>query len=393
MNLSKSNMKKILFIVTFAILLLVGLQNLPAVMGFVSWVFRLVMPFVMGLCIAFILNVPMRVIERVLFGEPDRPGRFRRKLRRPVSLVLTLLLVAGVVFIVLFLIIPELIRTFASMAQRVPPFLQQVQQWGEKFFGDHPEILEWMTKLELDWKVIANKAMELVQSGAGSVLNSTIGVATSIIGGVVNFFLGLVFAVYVLMQKERLGAQCRKVLFAYLPRHRAERVVSVCAVSHQTFSSFLSGQCLEAAILGMMFFITLSLFRFPYALIISVLTAFTALIPIFGAIIGCVVGALLILLVDPMQALWFIILFQILQQIEGNLIYPHVVGNSVGLPSIWVLVAVTIGGSMMGIAGMLIFIPLCSVLYALFREAVNRRLEKRALQPAVRENVHPEGDV
>ena len=393
MNLSKSNMKKILFIVTFAILLLVGLQNLPAVMGFVSWVFRLVMPFVMGLCIAFILNVPMRVIERVLFGEPDRPGRFRRKLRRPVSLVLTLLLVAGVVFIVLFLIIPELIRTFASMAQRVPPFLQQVQQWGEKFFGDHPEILEWMTKLELDWKVIANKAMELVQSGAGSVLNSTIGVATSIIGGVVNFFLGLVFAVYVLMQKERLGAQCRTVLFAYLPRHRAERVVSVCAVSHQTFSSFLSGQCLEAAILGMMFFITLSLFRFPYALIISVLTAFTALIPIFGAIIGCVVGALLILLVDPMQALWFIILFQILQQIEGNLIYPHVVGNSVGLPSIWVLVAVTIGGSMMGIAGMLIFIPLCSVLYALFREAVNRRLEKRALQPAVRENVHPEGDV
>lgn len=392
MNLNRSNMKKILFIVAFAILLLVGLQNLPAVTGFIGWLLRLAMPFLMGLCIAFILNVPMRVIERGLFGETDRPGRFRRKLRRPVSLVLTLLLVAGLVFIVLFLIIPELIRTFASMAMRVPPFLQQVQQWGEKFFGDHPEILEWVAELQVDWGVIANKAMELVQSGAGSVLNSTIGVATTIIGGVVNFFLGLVFAVYVLMQKERLGAQCRKVLFAYLPAHRAERVMSVCSISHQTFSSFLSGQCLEAAILGLMFFITLSLFRFPYALIISVLTAFTALIPIFGAIIGCIVGALLILLVDPMQALWFIILFQILQQIEGNLIYPHVVGNSVGLPSIWVLVAVTIGGSMMGIVGMLIFIPLSSVLYALFREAVNRRLEKKALQPAVRQSGQPDAD-
>ena len=180
------------------------------------------------------------------------------------------------------------------------------------------------------------------------------------------------------MQKERLGRQVRKVLQAFMPAKRVARVIYICSLSYRTFSNFITGQCIEAVILGTMFFIVMSIFQFPYALLVGVLIAFTALIPIFGAFIGCIVGALLILMVNPMQALMFVIMFLILQQIEGNLIYPHVVGNSVGLPSIWVLVAVTLGGNLMGVAGMLIFIPLMSVAYALFREWVYRRLAKKA---------------
>lgn len=211
------------------------------------------------------------------------------------------------------------------------------------------------------------------------VLNSTLDLASSIIGGVVGSVVAVVFAAYILLQKERLGRQFRQLLYAYLPEHHADRITEVGTLSYRTFSRFLSGQCLEAVILGCMFFLTMSILRFPYALTISVLITVTALIPIFGAFIGCIVGAFLILTVDPMQALWFVVLFLILQQVEGNLIYPHVVGSSVGLPSIWVLAAVTIGGSVMGIAGMLIFIPLCSVFYTLLRHSILNRLRARKI--------------
>ncbi len=378
MDLNNNNMKRLLAIVAFAILLLVGLQNLPAVMGFFGFLLKLFFPFLLGLCIAFILNVPLRFVERVLFRNPGADG-FRKKLRRPLCLVITILLVGGVVFIVMFLILPEVGRTLQTMAERIPPFLTGVQAWITDLIAQHPEWADWLTTLDIDWNKLSTGAVELLKNGTGVLLNSTLSVATSVFSALFNFFLGFVFAVYVLMQKEKLGRQSRKVLYAYLPEAKADRVVSVCSLANKTFSSFLSGQCLEACILGALFFIALTVFRFPYALLISVLTAFTALIPVFGAIIGCIIGAFFILMVNPMQALWFVILFQVIQQIEGNLIYPHVVGNSVNLPSIWVLVAVTIGGSTMGVAGMLLFIPLCSVLYALFRETVGKRLQKRRI--------------
>ena len=209
------------------------------------------------------------------------------------------------------------------------------------------------------------------------MLNSTITAAVSIVSGVTTFGIALVFAIYILLQKETLSAQMKKLMRAFLPDQVTENILSVADLAYNTFSHFLTGQCLEAVILGTMFFITLSVLRLPYALLVGVLIAFTALIPIFGAFIGCVIGAFLMLMVKPLDALLFVAVFFILQQIEGNLIYPHVVGNSVGLPSIWVLVAVTIGGSAMGIAGMLIFIPLCSVLYSLLRGMVYARLEKK----------------
>ena len=381
MDLNKNNMKKLLAIVAFAILLLVGLQNLPSVMAFFGFLLKLIFPFLLGLGIAFVLNVPLRFVERVLFRGKEAAG-FRKKLRRPLCLAITILLVGGVVFIVMFLILPEVGRTLQTMAERIPPFLTGVQAWITDLIARHPEWADWLTTLDIDWNKLSTGAVELLKNGTGVLLNSTLSVATSVFSALFNFFLGFVFAVYVLMQKEKLGRQSRKVLYAYLPEAKADRVISVCSLANKTFSSFLSGQCLEACILGALFFIALTIFRFPYALLISVLTAFTALIPVFGAIIGCVIGAFFILIVNPMQALWFVILFQVIQQIEGNLIYPHVVGNSVNLPSIWVLVAVTIGGSVMGVAGMLLFIPLCSVLYALFRETVGKQKTEDA-GPAV----------
>ena len=222
-------------------------------------------------------------------------------------------------------------------------------------------------------------AINFLKNGAGNVLNSTFTVAKTVINSLMNFFVAFVFACYILLQKEKLSVQIKKVLYAFLPLKAVDKTLEVASLSYKTFSSFVTGQCLEAVILGTMFFIVMSILRFPYALLVGVVIAFTALIPIFGAFIGCVIGTFLMLVSNPMQAVAFVILFLVLQQIEGNLIYPHVVGGSVGLPSIWVLVAVTVGGSLMGVVGMLIFIPLSSVVYALFREVVYKRLKERGI--------------
>lgn len=393
MDLNKHNLYKLLGLVAFGVLLNFSLQHYEVLKSGLGWIIGLLAPFLLGAATAFILNTPMRFLERTLFGErkktlPARkkgPGRaelfyesFRRKMARPLSLALTLALVAGVIFVVIFLIVPEMANTFQLMAAALPGFYSDVQEWISVLSSQYPEAAEFLKGLQLDWQALLQSAVNFVRSSG--IFSSVFGAATSVVSGLVDFFIGLVFAVYLLMQKEKLGLQCRKVLYAFLPKARVDRLVGIARLSSDTFSRFLSGQCLEAMILGTMFFIAMTILRFPYALLIGVLVAFTALIPIFGAFIGCIVGAFLILMVDPVKALWFVVLFLVLQQLEGNLIYPKVVGNSVGLPSIWVLAAVSIGGSMMGVVGMLVFIPLCSVLYTLLREATNRRLRQRSLK-------------
>ena len=218
-------------------------------------------------------------------------------------------------------------------------------------------------------------------------MNTTMTAVGSIVSGVTTFFIAFSFACYILFQKEKLHVQVRKVFFAFIPKRKAEVILEVCSLTYRIFANFLTGQCLEAVILGSMFVITLSILKMPYALLIGIIIAFTALIPIFGAFIGCALGCLLIFMVSPKQAILFILVFLILQQIEGNLIYPHVVGSSVGLPSIWVLAAVTIGGNLLGIVGMLIFIPLVSVLYTLFREYVYLRLKKQHIKRVTKTEV------
>ena len=381
MNLNRETMRKLMLLIAFTILLLVGVQRLDAVFGALRFLWGIGFPFALGGAIAFILNVPMTALEQWLFSrEKTAKSKLKNKLARPFSLVLAIVLVVGVISLVMFVVVPELGTTVASLGASMEAFLPRAQEWLENIFSSNEQIVAWIEGLEMNWEKIVETAWNFFRSGAGSVLSSTMTVARTIISAVTNFFIGFVFACYVLLQKEKLGEQSRKLMQAIFPRKQVDYILHVCSLSHRTFSSFITGQCMEAVILGAMFFVAMSVLRFPYALLVGVLVAFTALIPIFGAFIGCVVGAFLILMVNPAQALGFIVLFQVLQQIEGNLIYPRVVGNSVGLPAIWVLVAVTVGGNLMGIVGMLIFIPMASVLYTLLREWMYGRLDRKKQQ-------------
>lgn len=383
MDLNKENIKKIRGIIIFTALLIVCLWKYDVVFEFFRFIFGVTFPFILGGAFAFVLNVPMNFFQRHLFPEERiEKTRWLKKAARPFSLILVLILVIGVVSVVMFILIPQLGATFGSLGSSIQNFVPKVQKWAENVFEGNEQIRSWIGNLNFDWNRIMEVGVDFFRHGAGNMLDSTITVARSIISGLTTFFIAFVFACYILLQKEKLNIQVKKVMFAFIPRGKAEAALEVFSLTYNTFSSFLTGQCVEAVILGSMFVVSMSVLKIPYALLIGIVIAFTALIPIFGAFIGCAIGAFLIFMVNPVKALIFVILFLILQQIEGNLIYPHVVGNSVGLPSIWVLVAVSIGGSLMGIVGMLIFIPIVSVLYALFREIVYLKLKQQQIDPS-----------
>lgn len=382
MELNRENMKKIRELILFTAIVIVCLWKFNMVLQVLLKGLNIFIPFLLGGAIAFVLNVPMNFVERHLFSVDKRKGkRYMQKAARPCSMILVLIFVFGVVAAVMFVLVPQLGNTFSNLGKNVQIFLPHVQAWAKQVFHNNKEIMNIVNNIEFDWDKIMNTGIGFFKNGAGSVLDSTITAAKSIVSGVTTFLIAFVFAIYILLQKEKLEIQAKKVLFAFVRKGRAEAIIEVCSLTYKTFSSFLTGQCLEAVILGSMFVVAMTIFRLPYALLIGIVIAFTALIPIFGAFVGCGIGVLLIFMVNPAKAAIFIVLFLVLQQIEGNLIYPHVVGNSVGLPSIWVLAAVSVGGSLMGITGMLIFIPIVSVLYALFREVVYLKLKKNKIDP------------
>lgn len=381
MNLNRDTIKKLLGLIAFAILLYVGLQNTKMVSAALRYVAGLIAPFLIGGCIAFILNVPMRFFETKVFAAiKPVPIKGVGKLRRILSLLLTLTVVLGVIVFVVFMVAPELYQSFAAIGREMTQFTNRVPQMLEEARERLPMFAEEIDKisddlLNIDWKEIGQMATDFLQNS--NFLSSTVSIATSVVSGVANTIIGIVFAIYILLQKENLGRQFRRLFYAQFPEAGVDRFLEVCNLTSVSFNSFLSGQCLEAVILGLMFFISMSVLKMEYALVVAVLIGVTSLIPIFGAFIGCIVGAFLILIANPIQALWFIILFLVLQQIEGNVIYPRVVGGSVGLPSIWVLVAVTLGGSLAGVLGILFAIPIVSVIYTLLREHVRSRLRTR----------------
>ena len=373
MEWNRQTVKSLLLVVCGGVAFYCGLQHLGVVAGAVVWLLGILSPFVLGGAIAFVLNVPMRAIERHLFPNLRRLTR----LRRPLALVLTLVALTGVLTLAFCVIGPGIKDAVVSIAAQVPDAFDRLYQRLLGLEQYLPQIKDLVGDLAIDWKSLSQKALSLAQSWGGSLISSGGGLMVGVVSGVSTFVIGLIFSFYILLQKEKLARQGRQVLYGLLPLKQADRALEVLRLAERTFSNFLSGQCVEACILGTLFVIAMTIFRMPYALLVGVLIALTALIPIVGAFIGCAVGALLIAITDPWKALAFIILFLVLQQIEGNLIYPHVVGSSVGLPSIWVLAAVTLGGKLMGVGGMLFFIPLCSVLYALFRDFVKGRLAEK----------------
>lgn len=380
MDLGDLSIKKIRELIVFTALLVVALWKFDVVLDVLKTIGQIIFPFILGGAIVFVINVPMSFLEKKIFENIKKENKAARKLARPVSLLLTIVLVVGVIALVMIGVIPQLTKTMGSLMINITDFIPQIKIWIRDFFHDNREIMKLVDQVQFKPDQAIRWGISLLGNGAGNMMNTTVSAVGSVVSGLATFFIAFSFACYVLFQKEKLHVQVRKVLFAFLPKQKAEAFLKVCSLTYRTFANFLTGQCLEAVILGCMFVVTLSILRMPYALLIGVLIAFTALIPIFGAFIGCAVGSFLIFMVSPKQAIIFIIVFLVLQQIEGNLIYPHVVGESVGLPSIWVLAAVTIGGNLMGIVGMLVFIPLLSVVYTIFRKVVYQRLKKRHIK-------------
>lgn len=380
MQLDKENIKKIRWLIAFAILLYLGVQNLHIVISTVRVLLGFLFPFIIGFGIAFILNIPMKFIEHHLFGKAlKQEKKTAQKLARPVSLVLSICFVICIIVIVMLVVVPELGATFVNIAKKIEENIPVFQKWIDNVFGNNPEVVKWAQSLDIEPGKIIDSVLGVLKNGVNNIVSSTVSITMGLLTTAMNVSIGFVFACYVLLQKEKLLQQIKKAMYAMFPEKPVRYLTHVWNLANRIFSSFITGQCIEAVILGSMFFVSMTILHFPYAMLVGVLISFTALIPLFGGIIGCWVAFFLILMISPVKAVLFLGLFLILQQIEGNLIYPHVVGGSVGLPSIWVLVAVTLGGSLMGIAGMLIFIPTVSVIYTLFREWVYARLEKKQL--------------
>lgn len=375
MNLDKENTKKIIFIMIIGIITYVGLQNLGIIWGAVKSLLNILSPFIIGACIAFVLNVIINLIESK-WNKKRKKNKILERIKRPLSIFLSILLLFAVIFFVIFLVIPELINTVDSIKMYMPGIATNVQNWLYEITSNNPDINGMINNINLDWKNIDEKTMELLQTGVGAILSSSINILTSVFSGIFNFVIGLIFAIYILLQKEKLGEQFKKIMEAYMKPEINRKTLRIFSVTNSAFNKFITGQVTEACILGLLCFIGMIIFGMPYALTISVLIGFTALIPIFGAFIGAGIGALLIAVQNPMLALGFIIFIIVLQQIEGNVIYPKVVGSSVGLPGIWVLVAVTVGGAIWGVTGILISVPIASILYALLRENVNNRIKE-----------------
>lgn len=377
MNIGRKTLRNIFLGVLGCIVLYWLLFNADRVRSVFGFVETLIAPFAVGAGLAFVINVPMRFIEKRLLRF-DKPN-----LRRALAILLTFAVFSFVLIMVVKLLLPQIASTIETLVAKLPGFVLGIKDRVESFLNDNPQIMDWVianTDFEnLDWMSYVEKLItwfsESVSTLVGSAFAAIGGIFTAVFNGVISF----VFAMYCLFRKEILARQGKKLLYAFLPEKFCDESVRILRLTATTFSNFISGQCLEALILGAMFAVAMLIFRMPYVPLVSVLIAVTALVPIVGAFAGCALGAFFILVDDPAKAVWFVVMFLVIQQIEGNLVYPKVVGKSVGLPGMWVLLAVAIGGNIMGVAGMFIMIPLVSVVYTLLREVTNRRIKKRGI--------------
>lgn len=371
----------VLSIIAFAIVLYWSLSHTKSLNAFVSWIYNLFTPVITGGCIAFILNVPMHGLEKIwkrIFAK--KSGKMADKLRRPICLILSIVLVIGVLFAVVFMILPEFTSSLKSLINSIPRFASNFEGWWDGILEFADEYGAVLPDLRIDTDKLMEMALSLFNSlfGTGnSLFNQTINFTGNIISGIAGFFVAFIFAIYLLAEKEKLSSNAKRVLYAYVSEKKADRIAELASMTNKTFFSFVTGQLTEALILGVLCFVGMQIFSFPYPIVVSVLVGITALIPLFGAFIGTAIGAFLILLTNPVKAFWFVVFIIILQQLEGNLIYPRVVGKSVGLPGLWVLVSVTVFGSAFGVLAMLVSVPLCAVAYNVFRTTVSDKLLKR----------------
>lgn len=373
MKFDKENTKQLLKIIIIGIFVYWILNNLEMVKTVFGNIFNVLFPFILGCCIAFIFNLPMKFFEKLL--SKNKKSKIKPKFKRFLSIILSILSIVLAVILLIKLIIPQLINVGTLIIEQIPYYTEQIKNIEDKSL-ENETIKNIIQDINIDTETIRNTLMGNIKM----LLISSINVISGMIIGVANFIISVVFAIYLLLSKEKLKDWSKKIIFAYLPNKKAQYVLKISRLSSSTFKRFIIGQLTEACILGVLCFLGMLILRIPYSATVGALVGFTALIPIAGAFIGVTIGALLIVAVDPIKALVFIIFFLILQQIEGNVIYPKVVGNSVGLPGMLVLFAVAVGGSLFGIVGMLIGLPIVSIIYTILREDVNMRLKRKKIK-------------
>jgi len=374
MELNKENIKKIIGIIAFGIGFYWLLNNINSISSFIDRLFGLLLPFILGGVIAFVLNIPMMKIENFIKSKQKKKKSHLPV--RTISIIISLVLFLVFILLVAFLLIPELIENISLLLSNIPKVINDVQEWIINLADNYPDIQKQIEKT-LSSEMNFN---DVIVGLLNYVINGSINIITNLVSSLFTIFTAVVFAIYMLSQKEYLISGIKKLLYAYLKKEYVEKILEISDLANRTFSKFISGQCVEAILLGFIFFVILSIFRFPYALIISVLISITALIPMFGAMIAMIIGALLIAVTSPWKALLFIIVFQVIRKKENNFIYPKVVGKSVGLSSMWTLLAIILGGSLMGIPGMIIGLPLASILYAILRNETNNKLASKKIK-------------
>ncbi|MBQ3562984.1 MAG: AI-2E family transporter [Clostridia bacterium] len=379
MELNKSNVKRIIFIIFAAAAIFWAVMNYAIVISAIRWIIGVFSPLILGASFAFVINLLLRPIERgwdwLFLRKGDSP--IAKKLKRPVSIFISIILTLGAIVAIFFIIIPEVTRTLRTIIDALPDYFEELKAWWKGISDFLAEYSIILPELEFESSSIIAKLTELVTTSGESIFNQTINTTTAIVSAIFNVFIGFAFCIYLLAGKERLIGQSKRTLIAAFSEKKAKRIFSFFSRVNDSFSHFVTGQVLEAIILGLLCFIGMLILGLPYASVVSVLVGVTALIPILGAYIGTAIGAFLILVESPIKALWFVLFIIVLQQLEGNLIYPHVVGKSVGLPGIWVLAAVTVGGNIYGVMGMLVSVPVCSVIYVYLSEKVRVGLKKR----------------
>lgn len=374
----------------FVLLGCLFLKYFETVAGFAAKLLNVAKPLLLGCVIAYILNIVLRFLERH-YGRLEK-NRWMAKLKRPLCILAAFGIILLILTAVLCLVVPEVISSGQLLAKSIPVAADYVMAWLNRYFGDIPAIQDLAGDFQVDWQKMFENVLSVATSGIGSIFNSAISIVGIVAGGIMNLAIGAIFAVYVLANKEKLSAQLKKLARAYLPK-RVRRVSrELLSLADDTFSSFIVGQCTEAVILGSLCAVGMMILRLPYAGMTGVIIGVTALIPVVGAYLGAVLGAFMILMVNPMQALIFLVFLVILQQVEGNVIYPRVVGSSVGLPGMWVLAAVTIGGGLSGVLGMLLGVPLAATCYKWMGRTTNQRLEERKEQSKNKDKELTNGD-
>ena len=361
--MEKREIKRYIFIAVLAIAVCVISQNFSVLSNFVSVFLGALKSLVIGFFIAYIFNIIMNRFEKIYF--PKSNSKLIERTRRPVCIAATFTIAIAVIVLIMYIVIPEIGKAFGVLYAEIPPSFASAKDFITGKLKEYPEIQEQISSLEFDWANIAEKASKILTSGLAGILSSAMGIIGGLTSAVANLVLGIIFAIYMLLRKDKLIKDANRIRRAYFSDDFNKKSTIVLKTANTTFQSFFAGQFVEAIILGSLCFIGMKLLRLPYAAMSGTLVGVTAFIPIVGAFLGAGISAFIILTVNPMQALIFVIFLIVLQQFEGNIIYPRVVGGSVGLPSIWTLAAVTIGGGLFGVLGMILGVPLTATFYKL----------------------------